>query len=71
VDSNHLENLGFFLDTVNFNTCCIEIMSSESISKDNNMKEAVDFDVAKVEEGHSYAAIDKPSERSYGKSLPI
>ena len=45
-------------------------MSSGSVDKDKGLTEPVDIDVAKVEEGRNYAAIDKQSERSYGMFTP-
>ena len=49
----------------------VATMSSESVNKSSRMKEPVDSGVAKVEEGQNFAAIDRRSERSYGKPLSI
>ncbi|TVY30271.1 putative transporter [Lachnellula hyalina] len=46
-------------------------MSSGSVDKDKSLTEPVDIDVAKVEEGRNYAAIDKQSERSYDVFLAV
>jgi hypothetical protein len=46
-------------------------MSSDSIKKGGSMTEpGVGLDIAKIEEGQSFADVDKISEKSYGEQPP-